>query len=163
MGCPIQTFTDQRLLSSPRDFSQSATSFFASYRQGIHQMPLTFLDYYVHVKSYQFNILLFFSKIYALIFALYPAYKISSISVYFVKLKTTLNTHSLYVFNMHFLFTSSNNLHLASQQDVKLFSIPVQHLSSPPLLLVEVNGIEPLTYALQTRRSPSWAIPPSLL
>ena len=57
-------------------------------------MPLTFLDYYVHVKSYQFNILLTFSKIYALIFALYPAYKISSISVYFVKLKTTLNTHS---------------------------------------------------------------------
>lgn len=56
---------------------------------------------------------------------------------------------------MHFLFTSSNNLHLASQQDVKLFSIPIQLLSSPPSLLVEVNGIEPLTYALQTRRSPS--------
>ena len=43
VGCPIQISADQRLLSSPRSFSQSATSFFASYRQGIHQMPLTFL------------------------------------------------------------------------------------------------------------------------
>ena len=43
VGSPIQIFTDQRLLSSPRDFSQSATSFFASNRQGIHQMPFSFL------------------------------------------------------------------------------------------------------------------------
>ena len=43
MGCPIRTFTDQRLLSSPRDFSQSATSFIASSCQGIHQMPFFFL------------------------------------------------------------------------------------------------------------------------
>lgn len=40
MGCPIRTSADQRLLASPRGFSQRATSFIASWRQGIHQMPL---------------------------------------------------------------------------------------------------------------------------
>ena len=54
VGSPIRIFTDHRLLSSPHDFSQSATSFFASNRQGIHQMPLLFLDsHYAYVKSYQ--------------------------------------------------------------------------------------------------------------
>src|SRR6202011_6179110 len=31
---------DQRVLASPPGFSQRATSFIASWRQGIHQMPL---------------------------------------------------------------------------------------------------------------------------
>ncbi len=39
LGCPIQTFSDQSLFSAPRNFSQSITSFIASYCQGIHQMP----------------------------------------------------------------------------------------------------------------------------
>ena len=54
VGSPIRIFTDHRSLSSPHDFSQSATSFFASNRQGIHQMPFFFLDsHYAYVKSYQ--------------------------------------------------------------------------------------------------------------
>ena len=40
LGLPIQKSTDQRLLSPPRSLSQSATSFIASIRQGIHQMLL---------------------------------------------------------------------------------------------------------------------------
>ena len=43
LGCPIQTFPDQSLFSAPRNFSQSITSFFASYCQGIHQMPFSYL------------------------------------------------------------------------------------------------------------------------
>ena len=39
LGCPIRIFSDYRLFSAPRNFSQSITSFFASHRQGIHQMP----------------------------------------------------------------------------------------------------------------------------
>jgi hypothetical protein len=39
-GFPIRKFTDQSLLSAPRDLSQSATSFIASQCQGIHEMPL---------------------------------------------------------------------------------------------------------------------------
>ena len=41
MGCPIQISTDQRLLAAPRGFSQRATSFIASWCQGIHRMPLS--------------------------------------------------------------------------------------------------------------------------
>jgi hypothetical protein len=41
VGCPIRTSTDQSLLAAPRGFSQRATSFIASWCQGIHQMPLS--------------------------------------------------------------------------------------------------------------------------
>ena len=40
MGFPIRRSSDQSLLATPRSFSQHATSFIASIRQGIHQMPL---------------------------------------------------------------------------------------------------------------------------
>ena len=40
VGCPIRRSPDQSLLAAPRGFSQRATSFIASRRQGIHQMPL---------------------------------------------------------------------------------------------------------------------------
>ena len=39
-GFPIRISTDQSLLAAPRGFSQRATSFIASVRQGIHQMLL---------------------------------------------------------------------------------------------------------------------------
>jgi hypothetical protein len=38
-GFPIRTSPDQSSLAAPRRFSQRATSFIASWRQGIHQMP----------------------------------------------------------------------------------------------------------------------------
>ena len=40
VGFPIRISSDQSLLATPRSFSQHATSFIASMRQGIHQMPL---------------------------------------------------------------------------------------------------------------------------
>jgi hypothetical protein len=39
VGCPIRKSADQSLLTAPRSLSQRATSFIASRRQGIHQMP----------------------------------------------------------------------------------------------------------------------------
>ena len=39
VGCPIRRSPDQSLLTAPRGLSQRATSFIASVRQGIHQMP----------------------------------------------------------------------------------------------------------------------------
>ena len=42
-GCPIRISPDQSSLSAPRGFSQSATSFIAFTRQGIHQMPFVHL------------------------------------------------------------------------------------------------------------------------
>jgi hypothetical protein len=40
VGCPIRKSRDQRSLASPPGLSQRATSFIASQCQGIHQMPL---------------------------------------------------------------------------------------------------------------------------
>ena len=40
VGCPIRKSSDQSLLAAPQGLSQRATSFIASWRQGIHQMPL---------------------------------------------------------------------------------------------------------------------------
>ncbi len=39
-GFPIQKSTDQSLFAAPHGLSQRITSFIASQRQGIHQMPL---------------------------------------------------------------------------------------------------------------------------
>ena len=70
VGYPIRILADQRLLSSPRNFSQSATSFFASHCQGIHQMPFFFLDsLYAYVQSYNRT---------------YPIYALSDIYVKFL-------------------------------------------------------------------------------
>ena len=44
-GFPIRISTDQSLLAAPRGFSQRATSFIASWRQGIHQMPFSYLRF----------------------------------------------------------------------------------------------------------------------
>ena len=41
VGCPIRTPRDQSLLAAPPGFSQRATSFIASWCQGIHQMPFS--------------------------------------------------------------------------------------------------------------------------
>ena len=41
VGCPIRTSMDQSLLAAPHGFSQRATSFIASWCQGIHRMPLS--------------------------------------------------------------------------------------------------------------------------
>src|SRR3954471_18648541 len=38
-GFPIRTSPDQRLLATPRSFTQPATSFIGSWRQGIHPVP----------------------------------------------------------------------------------------------------------------------------
>jgi hypothetical protein len=48
VGCPIRISTDQRLLAAPRGFSQRATSFIASWCQGIHRMPFS---YSIHMRS----------------------------------------------------------------------------------------------------------------
>jgi hypothetical protein len=41
VGCPIRISTDQSLLAAPRGFTQRATSFIASWCQGIHRMPFS--------------------------------------------------------------------------------------------------------------------------
>ncbi len=48
VGCPIRKSSDQCLLAAPQGFSQRATSFIASQRQGIHQMPFSHLRHITH-------------------------------------------------------------------------------------------------------------------
>ena len=43
VGFPIRKFSDQSLFAAPRNLSQRTTSFIASQRQGIHQIPLRHL------------------------------------------------------------------------------------------------------------------------
>jgi hypothetical protein len=52
VGCPIRTPRDQRLLAAPPRFSQRATSFFASWRQGIHQMPFSYSKPVIPLAEY---------------------------------------------------------------------------------------------------------------
>lgn len=51
VGFPIRISPDQRVLSPPRSFSQSATSFIASRCQGIHQVPLSRLRSHARRKT----------------------------------------------------------------------------------------------------------------
>ena len=44
LGFPIRKSADQSLLTTPHSLSQRVTSFIASQRQGIHQMPFKTLD-----------------------------------------------------------------------------------------------------------------------
>jgi hypothetical protein len=43
VGCPIRKSMDQSLFAAPHGLSQRTTSFIASQRQGIHQMPFCHL------------------------------------------------------------------------------------------------------------------------
>ena len=43
VGFPIRKSADQSFFAAPRGLSQRSTSFIASQRQGIHQMPLFYL------------------------------------------------------------------------------------------------------------------------
>jgi hypothetical protein len=43
VGFPIRKSADQSFFAAPRGLSQRSTSFIASQRQGIHQMPLRHL------------------------------------------------------------------------------------------------------------------------
>jgi hypothetical protein len=52
VGCPIRTPRDQSLLAAPPRFSQRATSFFASWRQGIHQMPFSYSKPVIPLAEY---------------------------------------------------------------------------------------------------------------
>lgn len=52
---------------------------------------------------------------------------------------------------MHFLFTTSNNFTASKKTQISLLS----DKHEPYTPLVEVNGIEPMTYSLQSYRSPN--------
>jgi hypothetical protein len=54
VGCPIRKSMDQSSFAAPHGLSQRTTSFIASYRQGIHQMPLGHLIALI-INAHQFE------------------------------------------------------------------------------------------------------------
>ena len=122
-GFPIGRFPDQSLLSTPRNLSQSATSFFASWRQGIHQMPL---------------LRLIFSELSCA--GRSPRWSTTSCLSRGRKIGPLL-LHAHY----HVLYDVKEKL---SKGLPALWDDCLQDL-------VEVNGIEPMTSCLQSRRSPN--------
>ena len=151
VGSPIRIFTDHRLLSSPHDFSQSATSFFASNRQGIHQMPFFFLDsHYAYVKSYQpyipYNSFCLYYTSYAFFWTLF-FYSYPLINFFIFKKICKYFSKTSYIirytrYTSYSLFSTST---LFSRVSLLRFFPTAFHL-----LLVEVNGFEPMTPSLQS-------------
>ena len=156
MGSPIQIFTDLGSLSSPRNFSQSATSFFASNRQGIHQMPFSFLDsHYAYIRYYSYiPVCSPFCSLHTHICFLnsffYSRIRVSIcnlLHIWLIILFKDLLYHniSIIIHSLHFLFTLFQQ-HLIFPIRISLF--PLRVLASS--LLVEVNGFEPMTPSLQS-------------
>ena len=54
VGCPIRKSMDQSSFAAPHGLSQRTTSFIASYRQGIHQMPFGHLIALI-INAHQFE------------------------------------------------------------------------------------------------------------
>ena len=137
LGSPIRTSADQCLFTTPRSFSQCITSFFASDCQGIHQMPLP-IAWFLQYKYFASAKYLYRSTKNLPVFLLEKLLK--CIFLYFLP--------RFFLIIQYFYHT------------IQL--LPYSRCSITSLLefLVEVRRIELLTPCLQSRCSPSWAIPP---
>ena len=139
-GSPIQISADLYSFTAPRSFSQCITSFFASDCQGIHQMPLP-IAWFLQYKY--FTIYIFFSTKNLFLPVLF--YRKTSFRVY------------LYTFFLDFFW--SYNIFISYFQLLPYLQF-FYNYPKKWVLLVEVRRIELLTPCLQSRCSPSWAIPP---
>ena len=161
VGCPIRRPRDHRSLASPPGFSQRATSFIASQCQGIHQMPFSLR-------------LIVFSRRRAQGQNPVPT-SVGTVSPRNLSLrKQGAGTHTPGTPAASHEDTSRTSPRQRRQaypprsHDNSLFTLqstpapgainirPERNslaLLQPPL--VEVNGFEPMTSCLQSRRSPS--------
>ena len=154
---------DLYLLTIPHGFSQFDTSFFGSQCQGIPLAPFV-------AWPYMILLFLFEIAVYYLLYSIYyPSY------IYFI-----FSWLSLFSFQGAFYlqaFTCLVGLSGLEPPTSRLSGVRSNRLSYKPIFLlppafqsysffsplVEINGFEPLTPCLQSRCSPSWAIPPHLL
>jgi hypothetical protein len=164
VGCPIRKSRDQRLLASPPGLSQRATSFIASQCQGIHQMPfITRLSTAPNGKDQTASL------------QTLPAENAANFS-----LEDTCRTRQppvlrafrrgdRYAGRALLGHVTYSLLHPVNQQNATEVSSLQPRIGtscrvvlvapSPSFLhhrmVVEVNGIEPMTSCLQSRRSPN--------
>ena len=165
MGCPIRRSRDQRLLASPPGLSQRATSFIASQCQGIHQMPLIRLILFAitaaHSDKPQQGANLNKAN-HAVRSITATPLKTLHYPVRHVRLpqasiaRDPNKTHGPH---RNPRFTHIHNDKQPKRRHRRLSNPPLQPWAFPsnPLTrtpnLVEVNGIEPMTSCLQSRRS----------
>ena len=150
MSSLIRISTVQRSLSAPRGFSQTATSFFACNRQGIHHVHLVACLY-----NFDFS---FENTVIKLSFCVAVSKAIFEITSF----TSDCNHYPPIIFGFFFQIIGfflllsrllKNFCYLRSLKDqIKSFSFKNALIW---LLLVEVDGIEPTTPCLQSRCSPS--------
>ena len=128
-------------LTAPRGLSQPTTSFIASWRLGIHQLPL--LSYFfslLHLCNCQRKCFLKRKHFY---FDFFSGSRRAESSIVFIQA-------SLHEYNRNSRF----------ERPLNLFVEKIIQNFCPQKFWMEVNGIEPMTSCVQGRRSPSWATPP---
>ena len=157
VGFPIRTSSDQRLLPSPRSFSQGATSFIASECQGIHQMPFSRLRARTQGQNprtgYNFSYLRNHPPIHSGPHTGASRYGLAG----------SMTDRTVNIDLMITLFTLSNSETEFPGQNqrscLNLFPVSTSLWMVPAPAcgkqMVEADGIEPTTYGLQSRRSPN--------
>ena len=142
VGCPIRKSRDQRSLASPPGLSQRATSFIASQCQGIHQMPF---------------FLRLISK--SSLAGRSPARKQISHEDTLLPKKLTANRlderRQTLLRILHSSPCQRSQSSAFASRRIHCFSRSISNLRFTQRRLVEVNGIEPSTSCLQSRRSPN--------
>jgi hypothetical protein len=160
VGCPIRRSRDQRLLASPPGLSQRATSFIASQCQGIHQMPfITRLSTTPNGKDQTASLQLALSPMRQTLLKTHVGHAPAACPPGLAALGRCAGRALL----GHVTYSL---LHPVNQQNAtKVSSLSPRKGTScrvatgaarvPPPEMVEVNGIEPMTSCLQSRRSPN--------
>src|SRR2546430_6802596 len=132
VGCPIRRSRDHRSLASPPGFSQRATSFIASQCQGIHQMPFLALERQTAAHRDK------------------TPHKAASHEDTSSDRRNAAPLRRAYPPRSH----DKLSLHPSISTPPREFSRnAVFNLLQTPV--VEVNGFEPMTSCLQSRRSPN--------
>ena len=170
VGCPIRKSPDQSLLATPQGLSQRATSFIASTRQGIRQMPLSRLNLNESVmrrdqsdarRVYRVNTNI-----------LDPEGLVKNLSVVHSRevfvTQQMIQTHRTSQSRRIGVGVLHNRIHDDKEQNPMrtqfIHNRKIQRSGSNIIeegedqyksTLVEMNGIEPMTSCLQSRRSPN--------
>ena len=174
MSFLIRRPEDQSSLSTPLGLSQTATSFIACNRQGIHHIHLVTWSYnptaYCPVRSQvTYNVVRCFSNFTLVLKNSFLS--LNAITTRFQSIHIKVSSTSMLHLDRNASFTKflKNNWLFWSRvrHYSKLFSFC--HLKTLIFLmnafksqkeLVELNGIEPMTSCLQSRRSTNWATAP---
>ena len=145
VGCPIRRSRDHRSLASPPGFSQRATSFIASQCQGIHQMPFLALDPRRNSKGSTYGVPPHKTAAHR---GKTPTPKRPHMKT-LLRIGAQLSLRRAYPPRSH----DKLSLHPSNNTPARVAPDGVSSLLQTPV--VEVNGFEPMTSCLQSRRSPS--------